>query len=189
MPRPCGPCSDPHHNELDRRLLQKEISGESFRQIAADFGYSETALRRHLSGHLNLDLSEVHQAMAQAKEEALAEVHQRELEGIRNDAQEGMAARLQNAANYLDQLKELRSRAASLLDRADGSEDLKACGVFLRELRELIRLMGELEGRLASQPQINILINPQWIELRTLIIKALEPYPAAREAVIHAIHE
>jgi len=35
-------------------------------------------------------------------------------------------------------------------------------------------------GRLSAQPQVNILINPQWIELRTMIIKALEPYPELR---------
>jgi hypothetical protein len=29
--------------------------------------------------------------------------------------------------------------------------------------------MAEFEGRLAIQPQINVLINPQWIELRAMI--------------------
>jgi hypothetical protein len=60
---------------------------------------------------------------------------------------------------------------------------------YLREIREQVKLWAELEGRLATQPQINILVNPQWVELRTTIIKALEPYPEAREAIVNAIRE
>jgi hypothetical protein len=59
----------------------------------------------------------------------------------------------------------------------------------LKEFREYVRLMAELSGKLAAQPQITIINNPQWVELRTLIITALEPYPEAREAVVHAIRQ
>jgi hypothetical protein len=58
---------------------------------------------------------------------------------------------------------------------------------YLKEIREQLKFIAELEGKLSSQPQITIINNPQWVELRTLIIGALEPYPEAREAVVHAI--
>jgi len=51
----------------------------------------------------------------------------------------------------------------------------------------LDRLMAELEGKISSQPQITIINNPEWVELRTVIITALDPYPQAREAVVNAI--
>ena len=191
MARPCGPCSDKRRTEIDRRLLEKDLTGESFRRIAEDFGYSETALRRHKETHIASDVGDVRGAMIQAREEALAEVKAREREEIKEEvvaeARETTAARLEAAASYLDQLNEVRARAANLLDQADASDDLRAAGTFLRELREQIRLMAELEGRIASQPQITLITSPEWVEVRSLVINALEPYPEAREAVVHAI--
>lgn len=195
MPRPCGPCSDKRRIELDRRLLEKDLTGESFRRIAKDFGYSETALRRHKDNHIKADLVDVRAVMVEAREQALSEARDEvleaikagEVEAVKAETREGMAARLENAASFFDQLREVRDKAASLLDQAEDSDNLRAAGVFLRELREQIRLMAELEGRIASQPQITIINNPEWVELRTVIISALEPYPEAREAVVHAI--
>ncbi len=187
MPRPCGPCSDPRRKELDRRLLEKDLNGESFRRISEDFGYSETALRRHLNEHLAVELSQVKAAKEEARAEALETAKAKEMEDLKDGIKEGMAARLENAAGFLDQLKEVRTKAANLLDMAEGAQDLRAAGIFLRELREQIKLMAELEGKLASQPQINILLDPQWIELRTVIIQALDPFPQAKEAVVFAI--
>lgn len=187
MPRACGPCGDPRRNELDRRLLEKDLSGESFRRIAADFGHSETALRRHLNKHLVVDLENVHRAKEKAKAESLEKIKAEELEKTTADAKNSMASRLENAANFLDQLKEVRRTAADLLDKAEKSDDLKAAGTFLKELREQIRLWAELEGKLASQPQINFTLNTEWVELRTLILVALDPFPEAKEAVVAAI--
>jgi hypothetical protein len=127
--------------------------------------------------------------MTQAREEALAKVHQKELESTKNDVKEGIAARLETAASHLDRLKELRNKAATLLDAAEGAGDLKAAGTFLKELREQIRLMGELEGRLAAQPQINFVVSPEWVELRTKILVALDDFPEAKQAIILAIRE
>lgn len=191
MPRPCGPCRDSRRNELDRRLLEMEITGETFRNISQEFGYSEYALRRHKENHLVIDLSEAKQAVEKAKEEA----KQREVEAakaatladLKDKAASSMSARLENAINFLDQLREIRNRAADFLDQAESAQDLKACGVFLRELREQIKLMAELEGKLASQPTVNILVNPEWVQLRTRIVTALQPHPEALQAVLDAI--
>ena len=191
MPRPCGPCSDKRRIELDRRLLEKDLTGESFRRIAEDFGYSETALRRHKESHIASDVGDVREAMIAARIEALAEVKAREREevkeGIVAEARETTAARLEAAASFIDQLREVRDRAANLLDQAEASQDMRAAGTFLRELREQIRLMAELEGKISSQPQVTIINNPEWVEVRSLVINALEPFPQAKEAVVHAL--
>ncbi len=191
MARPCGPCSDKRRTELDRRLLEKDLTGESFRRISEDFGYSETALRRHLESHVIAAVGDVKAIMERARIEAMEEAKARELEEIKDDvastAKEGMAARLETCATFLDQLQAVRDKAASLLDQAEASDDLRAAGTFLRELREQIRLWAELEGKISNQPQITIINNPEWVELRTVIITALDPYPQAREAVVNAI--
>ena len=191
MPRHCGPCEDNGRIELDRRLLNMELSGESFRTISLDTGYSESALKRHKSNHLGQDVQDIRAVMQQARIEALEEAKAREKEEIKEDivaeARETTAARLENAASFIDQLREVRDKAANLLDQAEASDDLRAAGTFLKELREQIRLMAELEGRLAAQPQITIINNPEWVEVRSLIITALDPFPQAKEAVVHAI--
>jgi len=190
MPRPCGPCGDKRRNELDRRLLEMEITGETFRGLSREFGYSEDALSRHKSNHLVIDLSEAKQAIelakVEAKEKTVEEAKSAMLEGAKEKAMNSMSARLENAVNFLDQLREIRNRAADLLDQAESAQDMKASGVFLRELREQIRLMAELEGRL-PQAQVTIVNNPEWIELRTVIIQALDDYPDAKAAVVNAI--
>jgi len=191
MARPCGPCSDKRRIGLDRRLLEKDLTGESFRRIVEDFGYSETALRRHLENHIAADLGDIKAIMEQARIEALEEAKTKEREDLREEvasaAKDSMAARLENAASFIDQLNEVRARAANLLDQAEASDNLRAAGVFLRELREQIRLMAELEGKISSQPQLTIINNPEWVELRTLIITALDDFPEARQAVTDAI--
>ena len=191
MARPCGPCQDKRRNELDRRLLEMDLTGETYRSISQDCPYSEDALRRHKTNHIIADVGDVREAMIQAREAALEEARLRELETVRDEvvaeAKEGMAARLETCATFLDQLQAVRDKAANLLDQAEASDDLRAAGTFLRELREQIRLMAELEGRIASQPQITLITSPEWVEVRSLVINALEPYPEAREAVVHAI--
>jgi hypothetical protein len=187
MPRPCGPCGDKRRNELDRRLLEMEITGETYRKLSQIYGYSEFALRRHKENHLVVDLSDVKTAMEAAREEALAKVRAGELDQTKADVKGSMAARIENAATFLDQLKEVRYKAASLLDKAEGAQDLRAAGTFLKELRETIRLWAELEGKLSSQPQITIINNPEWVNLRVKIVQALEPFPQAKEAVLNAI--
>jgi hypothetical protein len=195
MPRPCGPCQDKQRNELDLRLLEMEISGETIASISRETGYSEDSLRRHKANHVIKQLGDVRALMIEARElaraEALEEAKENELEtlkdGLKDTIKADIANRLELCQTPFDQLKILRERAATLLDQAESSQDMKSAGTFLKELREQIRLMAELEGKLQSQPQITIITSPQWIELKSLIISTLKPYPDAYEALIDAL--
>ena len=190
MARPCGPCSDKRRIELDRRLLEKDLTGESFRRIVEDFGYSETALRRHLENHIASDVSDVMGAMRAAREEALAQIKAEEaetLETVKAEARETTAARLENAASYLDQLILLRQKAADILETAAEAGDLKTALVGIREARGCIETLARIEGQLKDSPQITIINSPEWLELRTIIVSALRPHPEALEAVLDAL--
>ena len=168
-----------------------DLTGETYVSISREWGYSEDSLRRHKTNHIAAMVGDIKSIMEQAREAALEEARQKEIEDLREEvasaAKDSMASRLEVAASYLDQLNEVRARAANLLDLAEASDNLRAAGVFLRELREQIRLMAELEGRISNQPQITLITSPEWVEVRSLVINALEPYPEAREAVVHAI--
>ena len=52
-----------------------------------------------------------------------------------------------------------------------------------------IELEGRLIGELSEGQTINILVAPEWLNLRVVILRALEPYPEARIALAAAIAE
>lgn len=157
MGRTCTVCGHKDVEEINKQLL----SGPSLRTIAAQFNLTKTSLIRHRESHIpDLLLKS-------------------------NDIQEIVKADV-----LLVQLGEIREKTLSLLDKAEQAADTRVYGApvaYLREVREQIKLLAELEGRLAAQPQITIVNNPEWVELRTLIITALEPYPDAKAAVVDAI--
>lgn len=159
MARTCTVCSHQEKEEIDRLLVR----GDSIAGIARNFAVSEDALKRHFDNHVPKTLA----ASPSAKE-------------------------ITDADKLLSEIEEVKNRALRLLDKAENAQDTRVYGPpsqYLKEFREYVRLMAELSGKLAAQPQITIINNPQWVELRTLIIAALEPYPEAREAVVHAIRQ
>jgi len=172
-----------------------DLTGETIAGIAREWGYSEDSIRRHKANHVIKPLGDVRALMVEAREAALSEIKEEvraeELEGLRDGLKDTIKAdianRLELAKEPIDQLKILRERAAIALEKAEGSENHKIALQAIRELRELVRLWGELEGKLQSQPQINILVNPEWLQLRTIIVSALRPHPEALEAVLETL--
>lgn len=57
----------------------------------------------------------------------------------------------------------------------------------IAQLRPQAELLARLEGKIKDNPNINILINPEWVEMRAKIITALLPFPDARVAVAAAL--
>jgi transposase-like protein len=157
MPRACTICSHSEREEIDRLLVR----GDSIAGIARDFAVSEDALKRHFDNHVPKTLA----ASPSAKE-------------------------ITDADKLLSEIEEVKKHALSLLDKAEEAQDTRVYGPpsqYLKEFREYVRLMAELSGKLAAQPQITIISSPEWVEFRTLIITALDPYPNAKEAVVDAI--
>jgi len=144
--------------ELDKAYLD---GGISLQQYADKVGCTKTSVERHVRGHLP-------DALLKAKD-------------IKDVA---------NGDSLLDELQKARERTFSLLDKAEAAADTRVYGspvAYLKEIREQIKLLAELEGRLASQPQINLLVLPEWLELKGRIVAALRPYPEALESVRNAL--
>jgi hypothetical protein len=170
MGRPCSVCGHPKLEEINKLLLDKP----NFSTLSAIFGIGRKSLKNHLLEHIPEELLK----SQDAKEALQAD----------NTFGEYQAAKAR--------IEALQTRTYELLGKAEVAENHNACVGYIREtrgqegeLREQRKLLAELEGKLATQPQITIINNPQWVELRTLIITALEPYPEAREAVVHVIRE
>jgi len=87
----------------------------------------------------------------------------------------------------LTEVRALKTRAMEILDQAQEAGDLKTALIGIREARGCLETCLKAEGQIDDRPQINITLNADWIELRTLIINALDPYPEAKEAMVLAI--
>ncbi|MCX6693635.1 MAG: hypothetical protein NT074_03670 [Methanomicrobiales archaeon] len=152
-------CQHPQREKIDGDI----ISGVSLRNIAEQCSVSTTALHRHKSGgHIPQSLTLAHEA----KEVA-------------------------HANTLLQQVKDLVKKACGLTDRAEHAGDLRTALSGVREVRGCLELLARVTGELQSNTTVNIAIvkNPEWIALRTKIISALQPHPAARSAVLQAIGE
>jgi len=97
------------------------------------------------------------------------------------------AAELVEADNLLDQVGDLQRRALAILDRAEEAGELKTALSAIREARGNLELLAKLLGELDERPVVNLNVSPEWLELRTVIVGALEPHPDARESVLRAI--
>jgi hypothetical protein len=126
--------------------------------IAERTGTSATALTRHKAEHLPAKLAKAHEA----KETALAD-------------------------DLLGQVKALRNKAISILGKAEAAGDLRTALLGIREARACVELLLEVEGELNRQPVVNVLIAPEWLELRTVILQSLVPFPDARAALARTL--
>jgi len=133
------------------------VEGEPYRSIAKQFSLSDAAVYRHKS-HLNGTL-------LKAKE----------------------AKEIAQADNLLEQVRNLQTRALNILSKTEEAEDWRAATGAIREARGCLELLGKLAGELQEGQTINVIVSPQWVELRTTIIKALEPHPESKFTVLRAL--
>jgi len=158
----------PQSEEIIKRLA----SGEEYSKIVQDFpDISWFDLDYYQKNKLPELLSKSNDLKSLADEIEQADVHKGD--------------------TYLQLIIGLQKKALDALEQQDASSNPKAWAMVSREARGYLELLGKALDRIRDTPpaQITIINNPEWVELRTLIIGALEPYPAAREAVVHAIRK
>lgn len=149
MPRACSICSHAEREAIDRALTESTPN----RRIAAQFGVTEQALRRHKAGHLPAALVNATKAHEAARADTL-----------------------------LDQVRHLQKKALGILAKAEAAGDLRAATAAIREARGSLELLAKLVGELDERPTVSVLVAPEWITLRTLILQTLEPYAEAKAA-------
>jgi hypothetical protein len=130
------------------------VDGATYRTIADRFGLSETALKRHKAEHLPAKVAK---------------------------AQE--AAEVADADDLLQQMKALRNRAIRILQKAESAGDYRTALMGIREARGCVETLMEVEGELDRRGVVNVLVNPEWVEIRNAMLVALRPYPEAAQAV------
>jgi len=91
------------------------------------------------------------------------------------------------ADNLLDQIVYYESEARRFKGLAESQGDLELALKAVDRALKCLDLFAKARGIINDQPQITIINNPEWVELRTLIITALDPFPDAKGAVVDAI--
>jgi hypothetical protein len=145
-------------HEKREEIDQALVTRTPYRNISKQFSVSAAALSRHLNDHLPARL-----AKAQEAEEVA------------------------HADDLLAQVRDLQGRALAILDKAEESGELITALRAIREARGNLELLGKLAGELQDGTTVNIHMNPEWLELRALIVAAVEPYPEARGSILRAL--
>lgn len=145
----------------ERKAIDRQlVEGVAFPALVAEYRVSKDALSRHKANHLPAKL-----VLAEKAEEVA------------------------QADDLLDQVRDLQGRALAILDKAEATGELRTALSAIREARGNLELLAKLLGELFDAPQINLTVSPEWLELRTTIITALDPHPQARESVLRALDE
>jgi hypothetical protein len=129
------------------------------RRIAAHYDLSEQSIRRHRQ--------HIPQMLAQASR----------------------AEEVAQADSLLDRLEDLQRRTEAVLEEVEGTGNYLATLGAIREMRRNLELIGEVTKELNRQPTINLTLNPEYLEVRSAILVALEPHPEAAESVSRAMLE
>jgi hypothetical protein len=134
------------------------VTGAPYRSVAKRSGLSESAVYRHKAEHLAAHL-------LKAKE----------------------VEEVAHADDLLQQVRDLQSHALDILERAEKAGDLRTALAAISQARGNLELLGKLAGELDERPVVNLHVSPEWLELRAVIVGALEPHPAAHRAVLRAL--
>ena len=173
MARRCSICHNPDRAEIEKALVQSE----PFRDIAVRFGTSASALHRHKTSHLPAHLAKAYETgqVTQAVE-------------VAREAEAHKARDLGQAIDVAAQLRAINAACLEILQksRTDGKHSISLGAVdrIHRQLELQSRLLGELHE---AGPTVNVLVAPEWHQVRVHVLQALTPYPEARSAVAEVL--
>jgi len=134
------------------------VHREPYLAIARSYSVSRDALRNHAKEHLP-------ELLAKAKK----------------------ATEVAEANSLLDRVESLYRRTEAILEAAESNSEWGTALAAIRECRGNLELMGRVTKELESVTTLNLHLNPEWLELRAVIVSALEPYSEARGSVLSAL--
>jgi hypothetical protein len=151
-------CKTCRHTEL-AEITRRLTTGESTRAIASAFGLSRPGLQRHVR-YCNPVVLE--RAIERRQERPVLAAH--------------------------DRLLTLVDEARRLGQLAEESGELSTALGAIREMVRIIELRAKLFGDIDKPAVVNVLVqHPDWLLLQSALLRALEPFPEARAAVLKAI--
>ena len=117
------------------------------RRIASQYGLVETSIRRHRE-HIPEMLAKASQAEEVAQADSL-----------------------------LDRLEDLQTRTEAVLSRVEQTENYGAMLGAIREMRSNLEVIGEVTKELNRTPTVNLHLSPEWLEVKAVILSAVDRHP------------
>ena len=151
-------CTICRHDQREQIDAALVAGGQSLRAIAAAYSVGRGAVTRHRDRHLPAALARA----ADAREVA-------------------------HGTDLVAQMTDLQRRTLGILAKAERKDQARTALAAIGEARRNLKLLATITGELAVEGAVNIILAPQWLELRIAIVGALAPFPEARRAVIAAL--
>ncbi len=151
------PCSICAHDQA-HVINVALVQRDGYRTVAHQYSVSVDALKRHAKEHLPEMLTKARDAVEVA-----------------------------DADDLLSRVEGLHERTLAILEAAEGSGELRTALSAIKEARGNLELVGRITKELDERPTFNLYLSPEWLELRAVIVGAVEPYPEARESVLRAL--
>ncbi len=138
------------------------VQGKSKARIASLFGLKEYSVRNHFKKH-------VPEKMLKSSE----------------------ATDLLRADELVLEVRRLKGEVNEILVAAKGKDSLTLALASIDRLARLIELQAKLIGLLRDNPTINIgvLNNPEWVQIKAIILEATEPFPKAQEQILSGLRK
>jgi hypothetical protein len=100
--------------------------------------------------------------------------------------------RVEESDNLLKNLAMQRARLLLCQDKAIALEDLSAIARLSSQIHTNLELVGKYLGEFARhsvQTNISLLVTPEYLKLRTVLLQALADFPEAKYAVAAVLHD
>ena len=164
----CAVCKHREHSAIDLAICR----GVSKQALSRRYGISTDSLYRHSANHLPPQL--------RAKLVAGPSIEGVDLDRLRDTESQSL----------LMNLIGLRNRLLAGLDVAEEHGDSSMVARIASQLHRNLEITGTLLGDLTSGNTTinNLLVLPAYIEVRVALVKALAPFPDARQAVAKVLH-
>ncbi len=162
MPRACSICIHPKRRYIERAIARGGQQG-SYRAVAERFGVSVKALHRHLANHTPGAL----QAAREAEE----------------------AASVEAGLDIRAEIRGLVTRARAVLEGEESQNDGRLSLLAIREIRSTLELLARLEGQLDTRAQVNILLHPDFVKVRLLLVESVGGCAECRARVAARLRE
>ena len=134
------------------------VHRDPYRHVASGYEVSTGDLQRHAREHLP-------ELLVKAKD----------------------AVEVAEADSLLDRVEGLYKRTEAILEAAEGNSEWGTALQAIRECRGNLQLLGRVTKELQDAPTLHLHLNPEWLELRAVIVDVLEPYSEVRGAVLRAL--
>jgi hypothetical protein len=146
----------------DKLQIERDILSGRLKQVDAAklVGCNKSSITRHMQNHVGKQVARVAEHF---------------------ELKEGL--------NAIDALTESHERVLSIFNEAVNAGNRREALLAINAETKQLELMAKITGQTSAPAQVNFLIHPQFVKLKTMMVQKLTPFPEARVALSEAFEE